>query len=57
MNATDQQRIVVDCPVCRRTVWANATCLHGAVPPPKKDAVNTKAKPPTGGNSGKVPKV
>jgi hypothetical protein len=56
MNA-DQQRIVVDCPVCRRTVWAGSVCLHGAVPPPKKGTTDGKPKPPTGGNSGKVPKV
>lgn len=23
--------LVVDCPVCRRTVWANSVCHHGEV--------------------------
>ena len=30
--------IVVDCPECRRTIWANTVCTHGTVPPPSKDA-------------------
>jgi hypothetical protein len=25
-------RIVVDCPVCNRTIWANTRCYHGQVP-------------------------
>lgn len=28
----DETRIVVDCPVCKRTIWANSTCHHGKVP-------------------------
>lgn len=31
-------RIVVDCPTCRRVIWAGTACAHGAVPPPGKDA-------------------
>lgn len=30
----DDSRIVVNCPTCKRTIWANATCLHGDPPPP-----------------------
>ena len=34
----DSQSAVIDCPVCKRTMWANSTCHHGQVPPPRKGA-------------------
>lgn len=26
--------IVVDCPVCKRTIWNGTRCFHGSPPPP-----------------------
>ena len=34
----DECRIVVDCPVCKRTMWAGTRCTHGQIPPPSKEA-------------------
>lgn len=25
--------LIIDCPVCKRTIWAHATCWHGQPPP------------------------
>lgn len=31
-------RVVVDCDVCHRTIWAGTRCAHGKVPEPDPDA-------------------
>jgi hypothetical protein len=37
----DERRIVVDCPVCKRTIWGGTTCYHGLVPLPGQGTKNT----------------
>lgn len=34
LGIDDEDGIVVDCPVCKRTIWNGTRCYHGAVPPP-----------------------
>lgn len=34
LMVTDPNSIVVNCPVCKRVIWAHATCTHGEVPVP-----------------------
>lgn len=41
--------LVVNCPECHRTLWANSVCHHGRVPPP------AAAPPAPAENAGKVP--
>jgi hypothetical protein len=38
--------IVIDCPVCFRTMWATSTCHHGQMPPPRNDDQDPRANPP-----------
>lgn len=45
----DLDPIVINCPVCHRTIWANTVCPHGTVPPPSKDAPREKDVPPPPG--------
>ena len=53
----DSVRIVVNCPVCSRTVWANSVCHHGDVPPPKPGDDVPKEPPKYRPNKGKIPRV
>lgn len=34
MNS-DPDSIVINCPVCLRTIWQNQVCYHGHCPEPK----------------------
>lgn len=42
--------LVVNCPECHRTIWANSVCHHGKVPDPD-DQPEPKA------NTGPVPEL
>lgn len=33
LSIDNDDRIVINCPVCRRVIWNGATCAHGVVPP------------------------
>lgn len=33
----DETSIVMNCPVCHRTIWRNAKCYHGQPPDGKDD--------------------
>lgn len=34
MLMVTEHAVVINCPVCKRVIWANATCTHGEVPAP-----------------------
>lgn len=35
----DNRHIIIDCPTCKRTIWAESVCHHGQPPTtPNKDA-------------------
>lgn len=41
MSQTKDNQLVIDCPVCKRTIWNGAYCNHGNVPEPKKEKATT----------------
>lgn len=45
--------IVVDCPVCRRTIWAWTKCWHGKVPPPDPEPEQVDGLVVKGGTDNK----
>ena len=53
-DARGDTSVVVDCPVCKRVIWAGTACAHGAVPPPKGGGPK---EPPPYHPKKKVPRV
>lgn len=50
LTPSSRTSLIIDCPVCYRTIWANSTCHHGRIPPPDDEK-------PAPVNAGPVPEL